>query len=299
VLTAYSQTRPPVDDPEYRHAIENPMLEMGTGRASGTHGSGTQAGGTLGATGSASAGSGITPERQERIDELREALAEGTRWDQIEEFACREFGLSQRAARDAVLLLIDQLEADGERIRQGTHEMQSLTLALRRRERLVEMAAKQKDEPLLRDLEIDRCKLLGLYAKDRREKPSASGEEEMDGTAERMIEVEFARLDLKRGHRHTVAELIADKKGQPSVPGREPFRSPLPADWDPDSPYPSLENDDWLTEDLGPDWDDTLREDDYDYVPPPAASGEGPPTASGEGPPGSGKPPANSVEAPT
>jgi hypothetical protein len=196
----------------------------------------------------------VSPRRQERVDELREALADGTRLDQIEELARQRFGLSQRAARRHVLELMRQLEEDGERIRQGTHELQALTLAMRRRDLLAEMAARKKDVALLKDLEIERCKLLGLYAKDRCDALKPPSEEEDGRTAERMIEIEFARLDRARGIRHTVSETIAGPNGEPNVPGRQPFKPPVPEDWDPDSPYPSVENDDWLTRDLGPDW---------------------------------------------
>jgi hypothetical protein len=275
VLTAYSRSKPPLDDVEYCEAIENPKAS--TGGASGTPPANPHdkfPGRKLGDPFPTDRGDVISPRRQERVDELREALADGTRLDQIEELARTRFGLSQRAARRHVLELMRQLEEDGERIRQGTHELQALTLAVRRRDLLAEMAARKKDVALLKELEIERCKLLGLYAKDRRDALKPPSEEEEGRTAERMIEIEFARLDRARGIRHTVAETIAGPNGEPNVPGRQPFKPPVPEDWDPESPYPSAANDDWLTRDLGPDWDDTLREDDYDYVPPPAETKE-------------------------
>ena len=275
VLTAYSRTPPPLDDVEYREAIENPPAKPIEGanprdklpglkpsrRQPSDHGD-------------------VSPRRQERVDELREALAEGTRLDQIEEVARQRFGLSQRAARRHVLLLMRQLEEDGERIQHGTHELQALTLALRRRDLLAEMAAQKKDEGLLKELEIERCKLLGLYAKDRRDSLRDPSEEEQNRLAERMMEVEFARLDRERGYRHTVAEMIANPKGEPSIPGRQPFKPPLPEDWDPAAPFPSVDNFDWLTEDLGPEWDDSRQEGDPPDLPLPGER----PDAPGERP---------------
>jgi hypothetical protein len=286
VLTAYSRSPPPQDDVEYREAIENPKASTGGGsgtRANTGGASGTRPvnphdkfpGRKLGDRWPSDRGDVVSPRRQERVDELREALAEGTHLDQLEELARQRFGLSQRAARRHVVLLMRQLEEDGERIRQGTHELQALTLAMRRRNLLADMAAQKKDEALLKDLEIERSKLLGLYAKDRRDSQKPLPDEEENKNAERMIEIEFARLDRERGHRHTTDEMIAGPNGEPTTPGRQPFKPPAPEDWDPESPYPSAQNDDWLTRDLGPEWDDTLREDDYDYVPPPETKESG------------------------
>jgi hypothetical protein len=71
VLTAYSRTRPPVDDPAYRKAIEDPL------------------------------GRKISERRQERIDDLRSTLAQGLRLDELEAAARRQFKLSQRTARES------------------------------------------------------------------------------------------------------------------------------------------------------------------------------------------------------
>jgi hypothetical protein len=222
VLTAYSETPPPADDPKYRRAIEDPLPRP------------------------------IMPRRQERIDLLRLALAEGVRLDQLEQAAREQFGLSQRQARGDVLLLVEQLEADGERLRHGTHELQSLALALRRRERLLHMARQQDEHRLAAALETDRCRLLGLCAvgwhvpecaKGVLDSPShhalrlhAQGratptqgvppDDFAQSRADRMLEVEFSRRDRLRGHRHTAAELLPAADGRPTHPGRQPWKPP-------------------------------------------------------------------------
>jgi hypothetical protein len=214
VLTAYSNTPPPVEDAAYRRAIERP------------HHQGADAPRSPDRT-TRSPGR-VSQQRQERIDALRSALVAGVRQDQLEQSARGQFKLTQRQARRDVRLLLAQLEAEGERLRHGTHELQSLTLALRRRERLKEMARAQEDARLAFDLEADRCRLLELYARDRQLAHEARAEEACEFAAERMIEIELARRDRQHGHRHTVAELLPGPDGQPRHPGRQPWTPPQP-----------------------------------------------------------------------
>jgi hypothetical protein len=137
VLTAHSRTPPPVADPRYRRAIERPLAR------------------------------GPSPRRQERLDTMRAALASGVRLDQLEAAAREQYRLSPRQVRSDVRLLEEQLEEDGHRLHQGTHDAQLLPLALRRRERLTQMALQKEDDRLAADIEIDRCRLLGLFARER------------------------------------------------------------------------------------------------------------------------------------
>ena len=253
VLTAYSRTPPPVADERYRRKIERPLAR------------------------------GPSPRRQERIADLRAALAAGVRIDQLEAAARERFGLSPRQIRSDVRLLEWQLEDDGHRIHQGTHDQQSLPLALRRRERIAELAVHPKpaertpnppaggaDIPvcqagknacptstkptkpnhrLAADVEFDRCKLLGLYARERpnaeeddlRWRPRDVGQfdnpshaasrprsavERIDYDQDRMIEAELAFLDAKNGFRHSATELLPDLFGPTGHPGRQPWKPP-------------------------------------------------------------------------
>ncbi len=166
VLTAYSLSRPAVYDEQYCQGIEQPLRR------------------------------GISPRRQERIDALRALLAGGLRMDQLEGLAAARYGLSSRQVRDDVRQLQYQLDFDGYAMHQGTHNVQLLSLALQRRERIAELArngpppprdeqpaesaapapekpraaqprVKVPDLRLLADVEIDRCRLLGLNARER------------------------------------------------------------------------------------------------------------------------------------
>ena len=83
------------------------------------------------------------------------------------------------------------------------------------------------NRPLARTL-ADRCRLLGLYARDRQPAHEARADEACEFTAERMIEIELARRDRQHGHRHTVAELLPDANGQPRIPSRQPWKAPQP-----------------------------------------------------------------------
>ncbi len=110
VLTAYSLTPPDVWDDKYCESIEHPLRPN------------------------------LSRRRQERLDALRALLAAGQRMDQLEALAMARYGLSARQVRDDVRRLEHRLEFDGYLMHQGTHDVQLLPLALRRRERIAELA---------------------------------------------------------------------------------------------------------------------------------------------------------------
>ncbi len=110
VLTAYSLSPPTLYDEQYRLNIEQPLQR------------------------------GLSPRRQARIDALRALLTAGQRMDQLEALAVAHYRLSSRQVRDDVRQLQWQLEFEGYAMHQGTHDVQHLPLALRRRERIAELA---------------------------------------------------------------------------------------------------------------------------------------------------------------
>lgn len=205
VLTAYSSTPPPVEDARYRRAIEHPL------------------------------GRPITPRRQERLDTLQAAFIGGVRLDQLEQAARDRFALSRRQAREDVLRMLEQLEDDGQRLKHGTHELHSLTLATRRRERIYQMALEQDELKLAAEIEIDRCGLLGLYARlrqppgDAEQTPGILAAAALGMEPERMIEFELARRDRLDGHRHWIAELSPASGRGRRISGRQPWQPPAEA----------------------------------------------------------------------
>jgi hypothetical protein len=110
VLTAFSLNPPRPDDERYRRRIEEPLAR------------------------------GPSPRRRERIDAMRAALAAGARKDQLETVVRQEYGISSRQVRADVRTLEAELEADGYAMHQGGHDVQLLPLALRRRERIAQLA---------------------------------------------------------------------------------------------------------------------------------------------------------------
>ncbi len=117
VLTAYSLTPPDVWDDKYCESIEHPLRPN------------------------------LSRRRQERLDALRALLAAGQRMDQLEALAMARYGLSARQVRDDIRRLEHRLEFDGYLMHQGTHNVQLLPLALRRRERIAELARHGPPEP--------------------------------------------------------------------------------------------------------------------------------------------------------
>jgi hypothetical protein len=136
---------------------------------------------------------------------------------------------------------------------------------LRRRERISELARKDekdKNEPLLRELDLDRCRLLGLYARQRPQDAKPPEESQALLDIERTMEIEFARYDRNRGHRHSVKELVHDGKRQPSVPGRKPWLPPRVQDIRYEEFPGSLKDLEPPDDYLSPIWSDEATEED-------------------------------------
>src|SRR5439155_19423042 len=116
------------------------------------------------------------------------------------------------------------------------------------------------DDRLVVEIQNDRCKLLGLSARERPNpqdddlrwspidvgriddpsdnnprlgetrpragEPRRRASERADYDNDRMSEIELAHLDARNGFRHAVAEMLPDLSGQPSHAGRQPWKPP-------------------------------------------------------------------------
>jgi len=113
------------------------------------------------------------PKVERRLAILTKWLELGIRREMCRRRYRERFKLSPRRLRAEWDLCLRRFQDEGRYLLRRRNEALAFGLALRRRDMLAEHCLTAGDYKLALDVEIDRCRLLGLHPKERREEPEA------------------------------------------------------------------------------------------------------------------------------